>query len=122
MKKISLVFLVCLMSTVMLAQSNTAVYQSKSDVWKNSGEKMISVFTVSLNNSELNEVKNKLEPLSKEVGHSFVAKGNGKFELTMSFSSETDSRYLIKMLVFIGIENCIVENENVEVYSILSAQ
>jgi len=118
MKKVSLVILGCLISVLVLAQNNTAVYQTKTDVWQNSQEKIVSIFTLELSSAELAEVKNKLEPLAKEVGYSVKANGNNIYELTLIFLEGTDPRYLTKMLVFLGVEKCLVNNEVVDVYSI----
>lgn len=120
MKKISLIAIASLMSVIVLAQNNTAVYENKSDIWQISESKINSVFTLSLNNSELLEVKSKLDPLAKEVGYSVSSKENNLQELTLQFIEGTNPQYLTKMLVFLGVDKCIVENEQIDVHVISS--
>ena len=118
MKKLFLVAIASLMSIIVLAQNSTAVYENRSDIWQASESKITSEFILSLNSSQLSEVKSKLDPLAKEVGYSVSSKDTNLQELTLQFLEGTNPQYLTKILIFLGVDKCMVENEQIDVYAI----
>ncbi len=118
MKKLFLVAIASLMSIIVLAQNSTAVYENRSDIWQVSESKITSEFILSLNSSQLSEVKSKLDPLAKEVGYSVSSKDTNLQELTLQFLEGTNPQYLTKILIFLGVDKCMVENEQIDVYAI----